>query len=75
MKVVDVVCDKTVLTWWASMRGLQSEVGAKDYYFCSNECKAKFDGHPASYTMAEDQGRASDDGMPSSSQDSASDWM
>lgn len=74
MKVVDPVCEKTVLTWWASARRLHSEASCKDYYFCSTSCKAAFDEHPGTYTMAEDQLRATDDGMPSA-QDSPTDGI
>ena len=64
MKFVDPVCEKTVLPWWASIRGLHSELGCKNYHFCSHQCKARFDEHPTDYTMAEDEWRATDDGMP-----------
>jgi YHS domain-containing protein len=61
--VVDPVCEAPVLAWWSAIRGLSSDVRDKRYYFCSRQCKDKFDAHPASYTMAEDLLRASDDGM------------
>lgn len=43
----DVVCGMQVEP---SKAAGTSEYNGKTYYFCSNSCKAKFDGDPARFT-------------------------
>jgi Cu+-exporting ATPase len=46
-KVKDVVCGMTIDP--AKAKGGKSEYKGKTYYFCSEDCKKKFDKEPAKY--------------------------
>jgi len=46
-KVKDVVCGMTIDP--AKAKGGKSDYKGKTYYFCSDDCKKKFDKEPAKY--------------------------
>ena len=51
-KVKDVVCGMTIDP--AKAKGGKSEYKGKTYYFCSEDCKKKFDKEPAKYAEKTD---------------------
>ncbi len=65
--VNDVVCVMKVDT---SRVKITSEYEGKTYYFCSADCKGKFDADPAKYAMAESKGEQQHDQDEGHDQDS-----
>lgn len=57
--VNDVVCGMKVDT---SRVKISSDYEGKTYYFCSTECKEKFDANPAEFAMAEKEGEHQNEG-------------
>lgn len=47
----DVVCNKAVDESQAESQGLYSEREGQRFYFCSEECKQKFDMTPGSFSQ------------------------
>jgi len=48
----DLVCGMAVDANEATVGGLVTRVGAKTYYFCSKQCKTRFDAEPVKYGVA-----------------------
>jgi len=59
----DPVCGEQVDTATAEAAGLFSDLDNKRFWFCSHACKEKFDERPTAFTMAEEEWRASTEGM------------
>jgi YHS domain-containing protein len=60
----DLVCEARVDPQVAMDAGNFSIWMDNTYYFCSKDCKAKFDEHPAFYAEAIEHNVATDEGMP-----------
>lgn len=58
----DPVCNMMVSSGKAGARGLKSSVDGKSYYFCSRECKTRFDEDPSHWIGK--QGRGGSPGAP-----------
>lgn len=59
----DPVCGETVDAARAEAAGLFSDFDGKRFWFGSIGCKTRFDERPTAYTLAEEEWRASTEGM------------